>query len=69
MTPDTLEENAKRKPGFVISGRCITEAEFQAAMKEKEEARLLAEQRKQQKKEERGKKRRNGRLKGRGRRG
>ena len=40
----------RRKPGLVISGRCITEAEFRREMREREAEQLEVERQKQEKK-------------------
>jgi len=45
-----------RKPGLVVSGRCITEAEFLKEMREREAQQIEAERQKQEQKAEKEKK-------------
>lgn len=48
-------ETKKRQPGFVVSGRCITEEEFRREAKQQELDKRAAEQQRKEKREEREK--------------
>ena len=48
-------ETKKQQPGFVVSGRCITEEEFRREVKQRELDKTAAEQQKKERREEREK--------------
>ena len=60
--PVEKKETKKQQPGFVVSGRCITEEEFRREVKQRELDKTAAEQQKKERKDEREKRKKSERL-------